>query len=625
MDLNRGAGKLLLIVFVAIVLAAGSFVLGYFVHGSNNVGDEGTSASSSTSTASAVVLEHDPRPPQATGQLLKFEDYSDPARFGSRSARTAAWVKSLANSDAGTLREYLRQAKNLQAGSWRDEAQHTIISRLAALDPSLAVVEASEFPDGRQEVLLRAVYGEWALSNLDQAVENAQGLDDKLKQQVTASIVRTRTDLPPDQLRKIAQELDHEWVAIDLLEEERGLDPIGEPEEELESFLNQHSSSLYSLSDAQSRLFSKILSALVTQDGIDAIKGIDKALPAGYLKEGTLLHSIVSDISESNPELALELALDVGAVGIGGPAWFAVRGWADSEPKAALSTVSSIEGRAVRRMLQSVVMESWASKDPHELLDAIRSMPKDVQTIGQETALRKMADTSPLTASRLLGDIEDKDVRDRTADSIAMFWARQNITDALDWIENDETISHLKDNLTRTVLWSCGRLHPQLALEKALGLPPNSDGVGLEAHVFRMLASTDMDLAIRLLPQARNDATKSNAYDVVVDELVKSHNDFRHAMDLFIQFAKEVGIPRHSSGLNSLVWRTPVQFLESLHELPSEDLKKRAARNLLMHESDGVFSKEQIAYLRKVDGSPPIRPRSPELDAAFDALLETYE
>lgn len=624
MDLNRGAGKWLLVVFVAIVLAAGSFVLGYFVQSSDKEADEGTGTSSTTSTAAAGALEHDPRPPQTTKKLLKFEDYSDPARFGSRSARTAAWVKSLANSDAGTLREYLRQAKNLQAGSWRDEAQHTIISRLAALDPSLAVVEASEFSDGRQEVLLRAVYGEWALSNLDQAVENAQGLDDKLKQQVTASIVRTRTDLPPDQLRKIAQELDHEWVAIDLLEEERGLDPIGEPEEELESFLNQHSISLYSLSDAQSRLFSKILSALVTQDGIDALKDIDKALPAGYLKEGTPLHSIVSDISESNPELALELALGVGAVGIGGPAWFAVRGWADSEPEAALSAVSSIEGRAVRRMLQSVVMESWASKDPHELLDAMRSMPKDVQTIGQETALRKMADTSPLTASRLLGDIEDKDVRDRTAGSIAMFWARQNITDALDWIENDDTISHLKDNLTGTVLWSCGRLHPQLALNTALDLPPNSDGVGPEAHVVHMLAFEDMDMAIGVLPQTRNDATKSSAYDSVVDELVTRYEDFRQAMDMFIQFAEDIGIPRNSSGLNSLVWRTPIQLFESLHELPSEDLKKRVARSLLMHESEGVFSKEQIATLREVSGSSP-RSWSPELDAAFEALLETYE
>ncbi len=616
---------MLLIVFVAIVLAAGSFVLGYFVHGSNNVGDEGTSASSSTSTASAVVLEHDPRPPQATGQLLKFEDYSDPARFGSRSARTAAWVKSLANSDAGTLRELLRRSKDLPAGSWQAEAQNTIIWRLATLDPNGAAAEASEFSESRQEVLLRFVYREWALSDLDQAVEYARDLDDKLKQQVTAVIVRTRTDLGSDQLRKIAQGLDHEWVAIDLLEKERGLDPIREPEDELELFLNQHSSSFNTLSDAQSRLFSKIVTALITQDGIGALKDFYRALPAGYLKEGAPLYSVIADISESNPELALEMAIEVGSVRFGGLAWYAARGWASLDPFAALNAVSSVEGRSVRRMLQSVVMESWATKDPQELLAATRTMPKDVRTIGQENALIKIAESSPLNASKLLSDIEDKNVRDRLANTIAVSWARQDIKDAIHWIENDQTVAHLQDDLKRGIFYTLGRFHPQLALDTALDHPPNSDGVGLEAHVFRMLASTDMDLAIRLLPQARNDATKSNAYDVVVDELVKSHNDFRHAMDLFIQFAKEVGIPRHSSGLNSLVWRTPVQFLESLHELPSEDLKKRAARNLLMHESDGVFSKEQIAYLREVDGSPPIRPRSPELDAAFDALLETYE
>lgn len=623
MELKQGAGKWLPLAFVAIVLAAGSFALGYFVHGSDNVGDEGTSASSSTSTAAAVALEHDPRPLQATGQLLKFEDYSDPARFGSRSARTAAWVKSLANSDAGTLRELLRRSKDLPAGSWQAEAQNTIIWRLATLDPNGAAAEASEFSESRQEVLLRFVYREWALSDLDQAVEYARDLDDKLKQQVTAVIVRTRTDLGTDQLRKIAQGLDHEWVAIELLEKERGLDLIGNPKEELELFLNNHSGTLYSLSETQSRLLARILSTLVLRDGVDALEDIEKAMPAGYFKEGAPLYSVVSDISASNPELALEMAIEVGSVRFGGLAWYAARGWASLDPFAALNAVSSVEGRSVRRMLQSVVMESWATKDPQELLAATRTMPKDVRTIGQENALIKIAESSPLNASKLLSDIEDKNVRDRIANTIAVSWARQDIKDAIHWIENDQTVAHLQDDLKRGIFYTLGRFHPQLALDTALDLPPNSDGVGPEAHVFRVLASTDMDLAIRLLPQARNDATKSNAYDVVVDELVKSHNDFRHAMDLFIQFAEEVGVPRHSSGLNSLVWRTPKQLFESLHELPSEDLKKRVARSLLMHESEEVFSKEQIAYLREASGSSSRR-WSPELDTAFDALLETF-
>ncbi|MXW52812.1 MAG: hypothetical protein F4Z66_02275 [Gammaproteobacteria bacterium] len=172
-------------------------------------------------------------------------------------------------------------------------------------------------------------------------------------------------------------------------------------------------------------------------------------------------------------------------------------------------------------------------------------------------------------------------------------------------------------------------LNPQLAVRKALDLPTDNEGVGPEGSAFRILASSDLDLAISLLPQARNGPTRLAAYDAVINNLLDEHSDFRKAMDLFVEVANEEPISGFNSALHSLVWDTPLQLFESLDEIPTDHLKKRVAGDLLVHESKGLFSDDQLTRLREVSGRSPRPPRSPELDAAFkelsEAVLETFE
>lgn len=618
-----------LAIFATIVLAVGSFALGYFLQSNANGTPDGTATFSKQSESVGEKAGHDRTQAQDKQERFSIKELSDPTRFDSRIARTAALLKSVQNSNAGELGEFLNQAKSMQSGNWQEEVQNAIIQRQAVLDPTSALAEVSEFTDARQQSLIPIVFREWSLTNLEEAISQAQNLDDKFKPSVIQSIVRSRADLPPDRRRSIARSFDQEWIAIQLLKQDSSLDPISDPRQELEDFFSRNSSTAESWSDEQTQLLVQVLSVWLSEEGIDALEEIKAFLPDGFLGETGPTFSIIHDLSEHSPELALQLSVATGSVGIGGLAWLTVRKWAESDPTAAFDAVSLLEGQSMKRMLQDQVLVSWAAQNPHELLDATHTMPQELQSIAQERALSALAKSSPQTASKLLGEIENRDARDRAANNIASSWARLDIDGAIEWIENDELVSDLQSSLYESVITSVVRLDPQLAVKTALDLPTDNEGVGPEGTAFRILASSDLDLAISLLPQARNGPTRLAAYGVVINNLLDEHTDFRKAMDLFVDVANEVPILGYNSALQSLVWDTPLQLFDSLDEIPTEDLKKRVAGDLLVHEPQGLFSDEQLTRLREVSGRSPSRPRSPELDAAFkelsEAVLDTLE
>ncbi|MYD79619.1 MAG: hypothetical protein F4X44_03290 [Gammaproteobacteria bacterium] len=618
-----------LAIFATIVLALGSFALGYFIQSNANGTPDGSATFARPSETVDEEAEHDRRQAQDKQEQFSIKELSDPARFKSRIARTLALVKSVQNSNASELSGFLNQSKAMQSGDWQKEIQNAIIQRLAVLDPTSALAEVSEFTDARQQSLLPIVYREWALTNLEEAISNARNLDEKFRLRVIRSIVRSRADLPLDQRRSIARSFDQEWVAIQLLKQESNQEPISDPRQELNDLLSRSSSTAESWSNEQNQFLAQILIVWLSQEGIDAFEEIEASLPDAFLGETAPAFSVINELAVNNPELALQLSVAAGSVGFGGLAWLTVRRWAESDPLAAFNAVSLLEGRSLKRMLQDQVLVSWAAQNPHELLDATHTIPQELQSIAQEKALSALAESSPQTASKLLGEIENKDARDRTAKNIAFSWARLDIDGVLEWIGNDELVSDLQSSLYESVITSVVSLNPQLAVRKALDLPTDNEGVGPEGSAFRILASSDLDLAISLLPQARNGPTRLAAYDAVINNLLDEHSDFRKAMDLFVEVANEEPISGFNSALHSLVWDTPLQLFESLDEIPTDHLKKRVAGDLLVHESKGLFSDDQLTRLREVSGRSPRPPRSPELDAAFkelsEAVLETFE
>ncbi len=609
-------------IFAIIVLAGGSFAFGYFIQSNANGTQEGTGTFLQPSEILDEAPGHDRTRDQDKQVRLSITELSDPDLFDSRIARTTTLVESLQNSNANRLLMLLSQSKSMQPSSWRKEVQSAIIQRLAVLDPIVASREVSEFSEERQLDLLPLVYEEWALSDLDQAIDNAQDLDDEMKRRVTHYLVQSRADMSADQRREIARRLGREWVAIHFLNRYSSQQPFRDPKQELESFLSQSPSDLDSLSAAQSELLVQIMSAWIIQDGIGALEEIQEKLPKGYLKQSGRIYGVSREIGMNNPGLALEFAVAIGSLGMAGVASQTVQNWAKSDPAAAFNAVSSLEGRSARRFLHSQVLQIWASNSPYELPDATRAMPKHAQSIGLEKALSAIARTAPQSAVKLLDTIEDSDTRERAIVGILKSWIQLDVDGALEWMEDEPTISRFRDDLSQSLLLSLATSHPQLSLKALLRLPTDTHGVGPERRLFTWLAKWDLDTAIHSLPQARDGTTRTYAYGAVIESLLDDHNDFRQAMDLFLQLAKSMELQGHNPALHSLVFNAPMQLYDSLDEISSEEVKKLAARHLLVHESKGLFSDEQIAHLREVSGLVPRKPTSPEVEEAMRELSE---
>ncbi len=523
-----------------VVLAVGSFVLGYFIQSNPNGPPDRSGSISKRSSTLDEEAGNDRTQTQDKQVRLSIKELSDPDRFDSRIARTAALVESLQNSNANQLQKLLSQSKSMQAGSWRKEVQNAIIQRLAVLDPISASEEVAEFSEERRQDLLPLVYWEWALSDLDQAIDHAHALDDDMKHLVTNYLVQYRADLSAERRREIARRLGKEWIAVYFLNKYSSQQPFKDPRQELESFLSQSPSDLHYLNADQTEMLTRIVSAWIVQDGIGALEEIQEKLTKGYLKRSGRLYGVGREIGMNNPELAPDLAVATGSLGMAGIASQTVQNWAKSDPAAAFSTVSSLEGRSARRFLHSQVTEIWASNDPYELMDATRAMPKDGQSIGQEKALSAIARTSPQSAVKLLDAIEDSDTRDRAIVGVLASWVQLDVDGALEWMEGEPRMDRLPDDLRQSLLFSIAIVDPQLAVKTLRRLPPDTHGVGPEAYAFTWLANWDLDTAIQSLPKARDGTTRSYAYGAVVDSLLDDHKDFRKAMGLFLQLAKNM-------------------------------------------------------------------------------------
>ena len=483
MQSTQRALKWTLFTVVVLLLALGSFALGFFISVNSNgtIDQKNVDASSLEGIVASSVSGQTRAPSNETS--LTIADLTDPSKFESRIARTAALFRSLAGSSESTLRQFLEQSKSMHPGSWQSELQDAIIQRLSLLNPIVALTETRKFSEPRQQSLIPLVFREWAVSNLDQAIAHAQSFEDDQKRSVVKSIVLSRADLPARKLRDIASSLGHEWTAIKMLREHWGLVAIKNPKTELREFLNQNARSLDDLNEEQSALFAQILRAWLVQDGIEEFEEIEKALPQNYrLKQGTIF-ALGSNLAQESPDLALQLAVSARSVGLGGLAHYTVLRWAITDPVEALNAVSTLEGPSLRNSLQSRIMESWAARDPYELLHASRNMPVDVQAIGQEKALLAIAQSSPKRAGGLLVDIADMDARDRIASGIVSSWAGLDVDAALEWIENNESVSSKGDLREDTVI-SLVRINPHLAMEVANKLPPGEFGRGLEARAI---------------------------------------------------------------------------------------------------------------------------------------------
>lgn len=610
-----------LIGVLGIVIVAGAFALGLVVGG----GSESTSSGVSPRwTDSDTFTRDDPNAvpgKQVQNTVQSVAELATRDRFSSHFERSVALHDLIVGSDRMELLTHLGQSSQL-GQSLKDEVQRAIIQRLATIDPLNALETLNEFKTDQNSSLHSVIYREWSLSNLDQAIEHARSLDPADKKTAVESILLAREDLTLQQRRELARVLDMEWLAIEVIEQSSDTTTIQDPESEWTAYVRRNDGKLDNPDIAQLRMMSHIARAWVLKDGVDAFDNLIESLPTLTATQ-KISDSVVRQVADDDPRLAFDLAFHMRSTGVMGILDRMVTEWSKDDPLSALNSVSSLETKYLRGNLQTEVLQAWANTDPKSLLNQVGGLPEKLQPIAHHIALHSLAYRSPRDAADLIGEVQDSESLDQIARAIASNWSESDLSSALQWIENEESVAHIREDLRSAAISGLARSDPQQAMKVALAQPVNEDGIGPEAEVINSITFEDMDTAVSLLSQVRDGKTKLEAYESVIMHLTPPlSNETDRAMDLFVDLSNGQDVPSRSTLFIILVHGEPRALFDVLERFEDMDFRRRVASSLLRsHEGDDVFTEEQISVLQETSQYGQ-ESREARREAAFERVNE---
>ena len=587
-----------------VLLFSGGYFLGYLIHNqSTKTVDSELVDSSDVSQPVPVSTLPSVRKSNALNDVSDLEALS---QLKSHFERTVALNELLQNGTLESLQAYIEQSKSISSTLWCNSVQQAIFQRIATLDPMVALEQIDEMPIENRQPLIQVMFQEWSLAYLDHAIEQAMQLDHTYKLNALEGILISTEHLTPEERRAIARKLGNEWLALEKIELEKDLELFEDPEREWNDFLNDNNN-LDSLDAAQSKMLVYIATAWIAREGIEVFAKIRESFPNQYPLLETV-SSIVNKLFPHHPQLALEMAAHVEGIGYRQREELLseiLTPWAEIAPQEALEAVNRIEGPYLRRLFQSLIFERWASQDAKTFLGLIKSLPADLQGMAQEKALIAIAKTAPMDVVELLAEITDQHSFLNVAEAIAIQWAQQDVSGALNWIGSDEQLTSVRENLMRSVISELSKSDPQLAFQTALTYPPDSDERGFEVEVVKTLAfGGDYDSAKSLLSLTRKGETRTHAYESIIYALLREEEDpqlARDAVDLFLQAVNVDSVEYIGFMLMNISRKAPAMLFDSLDELPSEDLKREIASDLLLlNNSNGKFTEDQLAQLREL-------------------------
>ncbi len=613
----------------ALFLMVSGFFFGYGLAGFNKTSTSETNRSTATNKLTDEVVREVDRlaPSFAEHSLVDLENAS---HFGNFYSRTKALLKHLSQANIQSVQQMWEQSKTLQTPKFQEEVQTRVIQRWAVLDPVAAIrVVKEELPEHKQDISIQHIFGEWALSSLEDAIDFARTLDKAHRENAVSGMVLARDDLSVEVRREFARELDCELVATTGLKNSISDAVIEVPEQEWKLFVNENYEHIQHLSEEQFGFFTEIGHSWVLQEGVDVFAVMQDSLPDNYSLV-SVAKSIADKLLDTHPQLALDFVLngvyqgeetDYHEVAIE-----LIARWADSDPNKALEATYDIEARSMRRQMQQLVLEKWATPDPYVLLDNLDKLPDTLQSFAHEIALAVLAKYAPETVAGKLGELPTRRNREKVAEALVSSWAVIDFSSTLQWIDEELLVAHKKESLKELAFTTYARIDPQQALETALQQPLKTNGDGWERDVIYEVILRDMDTAVAMMPRARSGETRYDTYDFgVMTSLFDS--DFETASVLFIDLCDLESKAPNSIDLFARL--APERLFETLEVIRSVEARTEAARKLLVHyEGKSVFTDAQIALLQEIELSKrkelPDR-ISKRLRAAYDELREALE
>lgn len=570
----------------------------------------------------------------ATQEALETDGQNDPSQLiiANNVAENLAHISGLGTyfeqelelrrviveADWTTLIELLSQSKEIESKRFRHITQEVVVQSLANINPTEAmeriydVAPRAPEPDpnwdartliswrqiylvpGRAEELIRIVYQEWALADLEQALEHAKTLGELQVQAALNGIVDSRDDLTREELIEISSQLNIENSGSDFIAAETAREAIADPDAAWQTFLesNKENLAVRVRGDGQTQLLKSIARELLDKHGIDVIYTVDQQLPEDDRARSWILIRFISQAMMFDPEGAIQIATSLKPDRFRSIYASPMIGWADSDPFAALDAALVYEDDEIRiDLLRGIHLSSRTWDDPQSLIEYLATYPKERTASTFNRALSTLARQSPEIAASHISDVLEHRDKVRIATEIIQEWAPRDIDTALAWVSESPDLQDMREPLMETVLEELVYTNPQLALQTALEQPIGESNVGSESSVIQAIASFDLESAVAMLARTRNEQTKFKTA-VGLSTVMLESADSNGVFEVGTQLSVPSRVELFESLLSKWTYHDPYGLYESINRFESDEVRSQAAISLLRETNlgRGIFS-----------------------------------
>ena len=520
--------------------------------------------------------------------------------------RKVAILATIATQSDDQLLSWLEQSTD---PSWKvspeilNEIQYTLLQKLTMTAPQRAIEFVWALDDQRRTHLASVVFLTWANLDLEDAIENVKQWTDDEAENFLPTILRAQEGLTLERQREIAKELGDENYAFVNHFKTLVTEGVEDPREtwfEIVSLANSES-----VQGATGNALSELAVAWVEREGMEVLDEIVASI-SHTTEYDFALTQIFSALSEENPEEIFDFALN----NLGDRAHSILQGssvifyWAQKDPKAVLAKAETLPASGFTRNLVWRVIWQWADDNPRQILKEIELVPGEHQAQARYIAIQALTRSSPDEAAKLVLQEQDPQTRATLANSLISTWAYQDSEAAKDWVLGLPTSDPLRSTLVRplamALVYSDPREAFRLALEQPIDENPSLpySSTGYESSIISMLAYQDVDLAIELLPQVRNQG-RSMAYSTVGSSLIQK-GEARQAINLANQLPQEEQVNYFRSMSSTWAWQDPQGLLKAFDDFPSAEIKSRVAMTVsMMNTTSNIYSDEELASFEK--------------------------
>ncbi|MYC25346.1 MAG: hypothetical protein F4X56_05445 [Gammaproteobacteria bacterium] len=542
------------------------------------------------------------------------EELVFPEQAFDRKATILSWIAPLTDDQ---ILNWLEQTND---PSWNvsteilNEFQSTLLQKLTITAPERAIKLVWSMDEYRRNALASVVFRTWASIDLDEAIAQVKEWTEDETVNFLPTILRARVDLSFDRQREIAREFGDENYAFfnyfySLISE--GIERPKETWHEILNIANREN-----VQGTAGHALSELAVAWVEREGMEVLDEIVSSISDSISIHTTsssrateyfsTLTQILNALSEDKPEEVFDFAfnnLGVRAYDIL-PMSNVIYNWARRDPKAVLAKAATLPASGFRHQIVSRAIWQWADDNPRQILKQIDLVPREHQTQARHSAIRALTRSSPNEAAKFVLQEQDLQARISLANGLVYTWVHQDSEATKDWVLGLPNSDPLRTALLRPLAMSLVHIDPREAFRLALQQPieenpsfPNSS-TGYESSIISMLAYQDVDLAIELLPQVR-DQGRSIAYSTVGVSLIQK-GETRQAINLANQLPNDEQKNYFRSMSSSWAWQDPQGLLKAFDEFPSAEIQSRVALSLsVMNVTTNIYTDEEIASVEK--------------------------